>query len=413
MSTDGLDTTLTTEVCAALERLGLVDYVSVVAGTSATVAGSDHIAPPMSKPNAYTAELSAAVRKAVAVPVLVAGRINQPQDAEQVLASGAADACAMTRALICDPDLPAKAATGRVEEIRACIACNQACMGTSTPATPSRASSAPRPGASWSRDPYARPVTAAGNDRRSRASRAEGGSGRRRSFTTTSAPPIGPPGPRTVSLRPVPSSCSSTRTVSSSLSVSGGAGACAHGERGGVGAGVGVDMRGPRRRGAFAVAEVPPVALDPGGRARRVAVECDRGVVDPAQVLARDRLERDHVEVRVEPTPAPVLSVTVQSPVPSQGWPAFQPSNVEPGAGTAVSRTALPIAKSPWQPTASQTMPLGELVTVPEPSPVARTSKRRVRRVLRIVQTTCWPPATGTSRTPARPGRRRRIRRGT
>ena len=129
MSTEGLDTTLTIEVCAALDQLGLVDYVSVVAGTSATVAGSDHIAPPMSKPNAYTAELSAAVRKAVAVPVLVAGRINQPQDAEQVLASSSADACAMTRALICDPDLPAKAAAGRAEEIRACIACNQACIG--------------------------------------------------------------------------------------------------------------------------------------------------------------------------------------------------------------------------------------------------------------------------------------------
>ena len=35
----------------------------------------------------------------------------------------------MTRALICDPELPAKALTGRHEEIRACIACNQACMG--------------------------------------------------------------------------------------------------------------------------------------------------------------------------------------------------------------------------------------------------------------------------------------------
>jgi NADPH-dependent 2,4-dienoyl-CoA reductase/sulfur reductase-like enzyme len=35
----------------------------------------------------------------------------------------------MTRALICDPDLPDKATTGRAEEIRACIGCNQACIG--------------------------------------------------------------------------------------------------------------------------------------------------------------------------------------------------------------------------------------------------------------------------------------------
>ncbi|HUZ83104.1 MAG TPA: FAD-dependent oxidoreductase, partial [Gaiellales bacterium] len=46
-----------------------------------------------------------------------------------VLAAGDADACGMTRALICDPDLPAKAGSGRAAEIRACVACNQACIG--------------------------------------------------------------------------------------------------------------------------------------------------------------------------------------------------------------------------------------------------------------------------------------------
>ncbi len=46
-----------------------------------------------------------------------------------MLASGQADACAMTRALICDPEMPDKAQSQRTEEIRACIACNQACIG--------------------------------------------------------------------------------------------------------------------------------------------------------------------------------------------------------------------------------------------------------------------------------------------
>ena len=35
----------------------------------------------------------------------------------------------MTRALICDPLLPVKAADGRTDEIRACVGCNQACIG--------------------------------------------------------------------------------------------------------------------------------------------------------------------------------------------------------------------------------------------------------------------------------------------
>ncbi len=118
------------EALDALARLGgLVDYVSVVAGTSATLAGSDHIVPPMTRDVGYTAPLAARTKAVVDVPVMVAGRINQPQDAELVLERGDADAVVMTRALICDPDLPAKADAGRLDEIRACIGCNQACIG--------------------------------------------------------------------------------------------------------------------------------------------------------------------------------------------------------------------------------------------------------------------------------------------
>lgn len=120
------------DVLPALARLdadGLLDYVSVVAGTSATLAGSDHIVPPMTVPNAYTAPLAARAKTVVRVPVMVAGRINQPQEAERVLELGQADACVMTRALICDPLLPLKAADGRTDEIRACVGCNQACIG--------------------------------------------------------------------------------------------------------------------------------------------------------------------------------------------------------------------------------------------------------------------------------------------
>jgi 2,4-dienoyl-CoA reductase-like NADH-dependent reductase (Old Yellow Enzyme family) len=114
---------------AFLEADGELDYVSVVAGSSASLAASVHIVPPMSEPSAYTAPLAAAVKGVVTVPVMVAGRINQPQEAERVIAEGQADACAMTRALICDPLLAVKAEEGRSDEIRACIGCNQACIG--------------------------------------------------------------------------------------------------------------------------------------------------------------------------------------------------------------------------------------------------------------------------------------------
>ncbi|AXI80476.1 oxidoreductase [Peterkaempfera bronchialis] len=129
LSHDGLTTARVLETTARLDADGLLDYVSVCAGSSATLSGSLHIAPPMSQPAGYTAPLAAEVRATVNVPVMVAGRINQPQEAEQIVAQGWADACAMTRALICDPEMPDKALQDRTEEIRACIGCNQACIG--------------------------------------------------------------------------------------------------------------------------------------------------------------------------------------------------------------------------------------------------------------------------------------------
>lgn len=128
-SHDGLTSDESLAALALIEQDGDLDYVSVVAGTSATLAGAGHIVPPMNEASMYTAPLALRVKQVVSAPVIVAGRINQPQEAELVLARGQADAVGMTRAMICDPEMPAKAEAGAVEDIRACIACNQACIG--------------------------------------------------------------------------------------------------------------------------------------------------------------------------------------------------------------------------------------------------------------------------------------------
>ena len=125
----GLEPSESLHACEALAGEGLVDYLSVVAGSSATRPGSFHIVPPMVQETGYTAPLGRAARAVVDVPVIVTGRINQPQIAERIIAAGDADACGMTRALIADPEMPNKTREGRVDDIRACIACNQACIG--------------------------------------------------------------------------------------------------------------------------------------------------------------------------------------------------------------------------------------------------------------------------------------------
>ncbi len=127
VSHEGLTLEEVVAACAALD--GSLDYVNVIAGSSATLEGSVHIVPPMFIENAYVAPYAATVRSRLSCPVFVAGRINQPQIAEQVLASGQADLCGMTRAMICDPLMAGKAEAGRLDDIRACIGCNQACIG--------------------------------------------------------------------------------------------------------------------------------------------------------------------------------------------------------------------------------------------------------------------------------------------
>ena len=128
MTTDGLEPHDVVEACAALGTEGLVDYFNVTIGSSRQVAAAVHIVSPMSTEMAISTTFSERVKRRVAQPVLAVGRINSPALAEQVLESGRADLVGMTRAMICDPEMPTKARDGRADEIRTCIACNQACI---------------------------------------------------------------------------------------------------------------------------------------------------------------------------------------------------------------------------------------------------------------------------------------------
>lgn len=68
------------------------------------------------------------VKQAVAIPVMASNRINAPDVAEHIIASGAADLVSMARPLLADPEFAKKTREGRADEINTCIACNQACL---------------------------------------------------------------------------------------------------------------------------------------------------------------------------------------------------------------------------------------------------------------------------------------------
>lgn len=132
MDHDGLRPKEVLSICEALDRDGSLDYFNIIAGSASSVAGWTHVVPPMFVEPGYLAPYSRAIKDRVELPVFVAARINQPQIAEQILERGDADLCGMVRANICDPEFSNKAREGRAEDIRACIACNQACIGHGT-----------------------------------------------------------------------------------------------------------------------------------------------------------------------------------------------------------------------------------------------------------------------------------------
>lgn len=64
----------------------------------------------------------------VNIPLITSNRINTPEMAEHVLASGHADMVSMARPLLADAFFVQKAQAGKSDEINTCIGCNQACL---------------------------------------------------------------------------------------------------------------------------------------------------------------------------------------------------------------------------------------------------------------------------------------------
>ena len=79
-------------------------------------------------PRAAFAWVTKRLKGAVKIPLVTTNRINTPEVAEEVLASGCADMVSMARPFLADADFVVKAAANRADEINTCIACNQACL---------------------------------------------------------------------------------------------------------------------------------------------------------------------------------------------------------------------------------------------------------------------------------------------
>ena len=125
----GLEISTSTRACAALDADGQLDYFSVTSGTVADHGGALGMIPPMGGDHPDIAAQARTIRQQVTVPVIATGRINQMAAAAEMVSRGDADLIGMVRANICDPEITNKTHEGRIEDVRVCIGCNQACIG--------------------------------------------------------------------------------------------------------------------------------------------------------------------------------------------------------------------------------------------------------------------------------------------
>ncbi len=124
----GLDEAAMKEIVQKLADTKLLDFYNVIGSTAETSAGEARAIPDMSFEHGLFAHLAAAMKEIVDVPVITAGRIVTPEQAERVLEQGQADLVIMNRSLIADPELPNKAREGATEEIRICRGYNEGCI---------------------------------------------------------------------------------------------------------------------------------------------------------------------------------------------------------------------------------------------------------------------------------------------
>jgi 2,4-dienoyl-CoA reductase-like NADH-dependent reductase (Old Yellow Enzyme family)/thioredoxin reductase len=98
-----------------------IDLLHVSTGAHENSFSKTH--PTMFMERGCNVHLAAGIKKHVGIPVACIGALNEPEQMEEIIASGKADVVEMARALLADPFLPRKVMLGRDDEIVRCIRC--------------------------------------------------------------------------------------------------------------------------------------------------------------------------------------------------------------------------------------------------------------------------------------------------
>ena len=85
--------------------------------------------PPMYQEKGLFRPYCKMVKEVVDVPVICAGRMDNPDMALESLEKGECDIVSLGRPLLADPDYVNKLRAGRIAQVRPCISCQEGCMG--------------------------------------------------------------------------------------------------------------------------------------------------------------------------------------------------------------------------------------------------------------------------------------------
>lgn len=85
--------------------------------------------PPMYQEKGLYRPYAKLMKETVNVPVICAGRMDDPDMALEAIENGTTDIISLGRPLLADPDYVNKLRAGKIADIRPCISCHEGCMG--------------------------------------------------------------------------------------------------------------------------------------------------------------------------------------------------------------------------------------------------------------------------------------------
>lgn len=132
---DGLTIEEVIQFCKWAKEAG-VDVLDVSRGNFSSAAIKYEV-PPVDIPRGFNVENAARIKKETGMITVAVGRINDPEQADEIIRSGKADMVVIGRAQLADPEFCNKAKNGNVDDIVRCVGCNQGCYdGFSNPDAP-------------------------------------------------------------------------------------------------------------------------------------------------------------------------------------------------------------------------------------------------------------------------------------